>query len=42
MALTHYTRNCKDFYKEVSEKIVAHKKTVEKIVAIVKKNCSVY
>ena len=39
---THYTQNCKDFSQKVSEKIVAHIKTVEKFSAVVKKSCSVY
>ena len=41
-ALTPYVRNCKDLYNKVGEKIVAHKKTIEIIVAVVKKSCSVY
>ena len=36
-ALTHYTQKCKDFSKKFGEKIVAHIKTVEKIVAVEKK-----
>ena len=53
-ALTHCTQNCKDFFKKVGEKIVAHLKNVfymskdffhstgVKIVAVVKKSCSMY
>ena len=37
-ALTRYTQNCKDFSKKAGENIVTQiKKTVEKIVAVVKK-----
>mgnify|MGYP001801030366 CR=1 FL=1 len=37
---THQT--AKIFRKKIGEKIVAQIKTVEKIVAVVKKSCSVY
>ena len=37
---THHTQNCKDFSKKFVVKIVAHYKTVEKIVAVLKNSCS--
>ena len=37
---THETQRF--FFEKVGEKIVAHIKTVEKIVAVVNKSCSVY
>ena len=38
----HTTHETAKFSEKVGEKIVAHIKTVEKIVAVVKKSCSVY
>ena len=42
-ALTNFTQNCIDFPKKIVVKTVAHIfRTVEKIVAVVKKSCSVH
>ena len=41
--LTYYTRNCKAFLKKMLCKIVAHiYKTIQKIVAVVKKSCKMH
>ena len=41
-AFTHYTQNCKGFFlKNIVVKIIAHK-TVDEVVAVVTKRCSVY
>ena len=39
---TLHTKPQRFFFEKVGEKIVAHTKTVEKIVAVVNKRCSMY